>query len=132
MIFQTYTIQGTPKDGGILPRSLDVLFNSIQGKQYDRMNLKPRFCSDVARLGVEAEQKEQVLKNVLLSSLNKEVLQKLMKYTRIATHSKIYISKHMKFLVLNTVLVTSCNALYIQTCLHLLLKPIQLQFHSTT
>lgn len=72
-IFQTYTIQGTPKDGGILPRSLDVLFNSIEGKHYHRMNLKPRFCTDVTRLTDDEEHKENNYKSTLLSSLDKEV-----------------------------------------------------------
>ncbi|XP_022794646.1 kinesin-like protein KIF20A [Stylophora pistillata] len=68
---KTYTIQGTPKDGGILPRSLDVLFNSIAGKSYERMNLKPRFCTDIIRLTDDEEQKENNFKSALLSSLNK-------------------------------------------------------------
>jgi hypothetical protein len=32
---KTYSIQGTRDDGGILPRSLDVIFNSIKGYQND-------------------------------------------------------------------------------------------------
>lgn len=72
-IFQTYTIQGTLKDGGVLPRALDVLFNSIKGKHYDRMNLKPRFCTDVTRLTDEEEHRENNYKATLLSSLDKEV-----------------------------------------------------------
>lgn len=71
--FQTYTIQGTPKDGGILPRSLDVLFNSIEGKHYTKMNLKPRFCTDVIRLTEDEEQRENSYKNALISSLDKDV-----------------------------------------------------------
>ncbi|KAL9968581.1 hypothetical protein ACROYT_G020690 [Oculina patagonica] len=69
---KTYTIQGTPKDGGVLPRSLDVLFNSIEGKHYNRMNLKPRFCTDVTRLTDDEEHRENEYKNALLSSLDKE------------------------------------------------------------
>ena len=72
-IFQTYTIQGTPKDGGVLPRALDVLFNSIEGKHYPRMNLKPRFCTDVTRLTDDEEHRENNYKTTLLSSLDKEV-----------------------------------------------------------
>ena len=72
-IFQTYTIQGNPKDGGVLPRSLDVLFNSIEGKHYHRMNLKPRFCADVTRLTDDEEHRENNYKNTLLSSLDREV-----------------------------------------------------------
>jgi kinesin family member 23 len=30
---KTFTMTGTPQDTGILPRSLDVLFNSISGYQ---------------------------------------------------------------------------------------------------
>jgi len=69
---KTYTIQGIPRDGGILPRSLDVLFNSIEGKHYTKMNLKPRFCTDVVRLSDEEEHKESNYRNALLSSLDKD------------------------------------------------------------
>ncbi|VDH94739.1 kinesin family member 20 [Mytilus galloprovincialis] len=43
---KTYTIQGKPKDAGILPRALDVLFNSINGKQWPNNNLKPKMFMD--------------------------------------------------------------------------------------
>lgn len=79
-LFQTYTIQGTPKDGGVLPRSLDVLFNSIEGKHYHRMNLKPRFCTDVTRLTDDEEHRENNYKSALLSSLDKEVCVNCCKY----------------------------------------------------
>ncbi|XP_031556529.1 kinesin-like protein KIF20B [Actinia tenebrosa] len=69
---KTYTIQGTPKDGGILPRTLDVLFNSIQNKQYPRMNLKPRYFCDVVKINEKQEHMEGALRNGLLMSLNKE------------------------------------------------------------
>ena len=73
LVFQTYTIQGTPRDGGILPRALDVVFNSIEGKHYSKLNLKPRFCTDVIRLSDEEEQRENAFRNALLSSLDKDV-----------------------------------------------------------
>ncbi|XP_068698527.1 kinesin-like protein KIF20A isoform X1 [Montipora foliosa] len=69
---KTYTIQGTPKDGGILPRALDVVFNSIEGKHYSKLNLKPRFCTNVIRLTDEEEYRENAFKNALLSSLDKD------------------------------------------------------------
>ncbi|XP_067050248.1 kinesin-like protein KIF20B [Acropora muricata] len=69
---KTYTIQGTPRDGGILPRALDVVFNSIEGKHYSKLNLKPRFCTDVIRLSDEEEQRENAFRNALLSSLDKD------------------------------------------------------------
>lgn len=37
------------------------------------MNLKPRFCIDVTRLTDDEEHKENNYKNILLSSLDKEV-----------------------------------------------------------
>ena len=33
---KTYTMQGTPTDGGLMTRSLDVIFNSIDGRQTSR------------------------------------------------------------------------------------------------
>ncbi len=33
---KTYTMQGTPADGGVVIRAIDVIFNSIRGKQTSR------------------------------------------------------------------------------------------------
>ena len=44
---KTYTIQGTPEDGGLLPRSLDVIFNSIEGCQCTGVRLQPKYFNDV-------------------------------------------------------------------------------------
>ncbi|KAK8396601.1 hypothetical protein O3P69_004941 [Scylla paramamosain] len=38
---KTYTMQGTPQDGGIICRTLDVLFNSIQDYQASRFTFRP-------------------------------------------------------------------------------------------
>lgn len=57
---------GNPKDAGILPRALDVLFNSIQNRQWDGMNLKPKLFMDVSRLSLEQEQEERKLKEKIL------------------------------------------------------------------
>ena len=70
---QTYTIQGTPKDGGILPRALDVVFNSIAKKLYKRPNLKPKHCHDVVRLTMEEEATEEVLRTAIIHAGEKEV-----------------------------------------------------------
>ncbi|XP_021361015.1 kinesin-like protein KIF20B isoform X2 [Mizuhopecten yessoensis] len=66
---KTYTIQGKPSDAGVLPRALDVLFNSINGKQMEGMKLKPNMFTDVMKLSsvdVEAEKKfkEKTLKMI--------------------------------------------------------------------
>ncbi|XP_059138527.1 kinesin-like protein KIF20B isoform X2 [Physella acuta] len=50
---KTYTIQGKPQDAGILPRCLDVIFNSINGKQIPSLTLKPQMFTDVVRLSAE-------------------------------------------------------------------------------
>ena len=49
------------------------MFNSIEGKHYSKLNLKPRFCTDVIRLSDEEEQRENAFRNALLSSLDKDV-----------------------------------------------------------
>ena len=67
-ILQTFTIQGNPKNGGILPRALDVLFNSIKGKQYDNMNIKPTMYQDVSSLTQEQQHYEEVLKKAVLNA----------------------------------------------------------------
>ncbi|GIY99833.1 kinesin-like protein KIF23 [Caerostris extrusa] len=38
---KTYTMAGTPQDGGLLPRSLDVIFNSIKDCQAPKFVFKP-------------------------------------------------------------------------------------------
>ncbi|KAJ7420943.1 Kinesin-like protein KIF20B [Pitangus sulphuratus] len=42
--------EGTEDDVGILPRALDLLFKSIQGKLYTAMDLKPHRCRDYIKL----------------------------------------------------------------------------------
>ncbi|CAH1784367.1 unnamed protein product [Owenia fusiformis] len=63
---KTYTIQGNPKDAGILPRTLDVLFNSIQGRQWGGMSLKPRMFSDIVKLSTRQEAAEQKVKDSVM------------------------------------------------------------------
>ncbi|XP_071828189.1 uncharacterized protein [Apostichopus japonicus] len=64
---KTYTIQGMPQDGGILPRTLDVIFNSIDGRHYDSMKLKPRYFCDVVKLTNNQVQAEAAIKSSVLS-----------------------------------------------------------------
>ncbi|XP_071941974.1 kinesin-like protein KIF23 isoform X2 [Antedon mediterranea] len=42
---KTHTMQGTPGDGGILPRALDVLFNSIGELQAKKYVFRPDLCN---------------------------------------------------------------------------------------
>ncbi|NXN01846.1 KI20A protein, partial [Sylvia borin] len=69
---KTFTIQGTSKDLGILPRSLDVIFNHIRGRRYLKMNFKPYLSNDVKKLEDEQVKQEEALKASILASL-KEV-----------------------------------------------------------
>ncbi|XP_027736307.1 kinesin-like protein KIF20B [Empidonax traillii] len=69
---KTYTFQGTEDDVGILPRALDLLFKSIQGKLYTAMDLKPHRCRDYIKLTENEVREETAIKNSLLR-LIKEV-----------------------------------------------------------
>ncbi|NXL97389.1 KI20A protein, partial [Tyrannus savana] len=69
---KTFTIQGTSKDLGILPRSLDVIFNHIRERHYLKMNFKPYLSHDVKKLEDAQVKQEEALKTAILASL-KEV-----------------------------------------------------------
>ena len=67
---KTHTILGTLTDPGILPRSLGVIFNTIDDKLYQGQLLKPKNYSEVRFLSkeeqmVEIEFKESLMKKVL-------------------------------------------------------------------
>ncbi|XP_040288729.1 kinesin-like protein KIF20A [Bufo bufo] len=74
---KTFTIQGTPKDRGILPRSLDVVFGHIRGRQYVKMNLKPYLGNDIMKLDPAQVKQEEVLKAALFSSLKEDGMKTL-------------------------------------------------------
>ncbi|NXY76905.1 KI20A protein, partial [Glareola pratincola] len=69
---KTFTIQGTSKDFGILPRSLDVIFNHIRGRHYLKMNFKPYLSNDIKKLEDVQVKQEEAIKTAILASL-KEV-----------------------------------------------------------
>ncbi|NXC31483.1 KI20B protein, partial [Campylorhamphus procurvoides] len=73
---KTYTFQGTEDDVGILPRALDLLFKSIQGKLYTVMDFKPHRCRDYIKLTENQVREEVAIKNSLLR-LIKEILIKI-------------------------------------------------------
>ncbi|XP_075254209.1 uncharacterized protein LOC142345772 isoform X2 [Convolutriloba macropyga] len=69
---KTYTLQGIPSDIGILPRALDVIFNSVD-KIHKDVNPMPRFFNqfeDVTKAEVDAHDK---LKQQLLNSSTQAV-----------------------------------------------------------
>ncbi|XP_070608446.1 kinesin-like protein KIF20B isoform X2 [Erythrolamprus reginae] len=69
---KTHTYRGTDEERGILPRTLDMVFQSIGNKLYPGMNLKPHRCRDYRNLSKEEVREEIALKNSLLRLL-KEV-----------------------------------------------------------
>ncbi|NXC96166.1 KI20A protein, partial [Certhia familiaris] len=76
---KTFTIQGTSKDLGILPRSLDVIFNHVRGRHYLKMNFKPYLSNDVKKLEDEQVKQEEALKTAILASLKEVSDQMLLK-----------------------------------------------------
>ncbi|KFO70836.1 Kinesin-like KIF20A, partial [Cuculus canorus] len=76
---KTFTIQGTSKDFGIVPRSLDVIFNHIRGRHYVKMNFKPHMSNGVKKLEDAQVKQEEALKTALLASL-REVSDQILPY----------------------------------------------------
>ncbi|KAI8576113.1 hypothetical protein K450DRAFT_258537 [Umbelopsis ramanniana AG] len=60
---KTYSIQGTKNDSGILPRSLDVIFNSIKEYQNDS-KLKPMMHSLIVPYKDEKEECRDILERI--------------------------------------------------------------------
>ncbi|XP_059101932.1 kinesin-like protein KIF20A isoform X2 [Peromyscus eremicus] len=72
---KTYTIQGTSKDGGILPRSLALIFNSLQGQLHPTPDLKPLLSNEVIWLdGKQIRHEEMKKLSLLTGGLQEEEL----------------------------------------------------------
>uniref|UniRef100_A0A8C8SNX5 Kinesin-like protein n=1 Tax=Pelusios castaneus TaxID=367368 RepID=A0A8C8SNX5_9SAUR len=79
---KTHTIQGSSKDGGILPRALAVIFNSVGERLYQAMDLKPSLSSEVTRLDSKQAHQEETKKRALLCwGLQEEEVQTLTSYS---------------------------------------------------
>ncbi|NWZ05281.1 KI20A protein, partial [Agelaius phoeniceus] len=97
---KTFTIQGTSKDLGILPRSLDVIFNHIRGRHYLKMNFKPYLSNDVKKLEDEQVKQEEALKTAILASLKEvsdQMLLKAMLYMHSYSHLLLYFLLNVSF-----------------------------------
>ncbi|KAM4747844.1 kinesin-like protein KIF20A [Rhinophrynus dorsalis] len=70
---KTYTIQGTSKDGGILPRSVALIFNSAQQRLYKSSDLKP-LSNEVVWLDSKQVRQEELKKIALLSNMREDEL----------------------------------------------------------
>lgn len=64
---KTHTIQGTIKDGGILPRSLALIFSSLQGQLQPTPDLKPVLFNEVIWLDSKQIRQEEMKKLALLN-----------------------------------------------------------------
>ncbi|KAK1164591.1 kinesin-like protein KIF20B [Acipenser oxyrinchus oxyrinchus] len=69
---KTFTFLGPGNDIGILPRSLNMLFKSIDDKLYENMDLKPQRCREHIGLTKEQQSEEIANKDAILR-LIKEV-----------------------------------------------------------
>uniref|UniRef100_A0A8C5ML75 Kinesin-like protein n=1 Tax=Leptobrachium leishanense TaxID=445787 RepID=A0A8C5ML75_9ANUR len=70
---KTYTIQGNARDGGILPRSVSLIFNSSHERLYKSSDLKP-LSNEVMWLDSKQVRQEELKKLSLLSNLREEEL----------------------------------------------------------
>ncbi|KAJ8365670.1 hypothetical protein SKAU_G00145010 [Synaphobranchus kaupii] len=68
---KTFTFLGSEADSGILPRSLDVIFNSIDDRIYKQMNIKPHRCREYTRL-TKDQQDEEITNKRNIMRLSKE------------------------------------------------------------
>ena len=61
-------LQGVPEDTGIMPRSLDVIFNSIADAAAPEATLKPHCFCDTVEMTPEAYAKHTAVKNQILAA----------------------------------------------------------------
>ncbi|XP_067108102.1 kinesin-like protein KIF20A [Osmerus mordax] len=69
---KTHTIQGTQIDPGILPQSLNVIFQHIIGRQYEDLDLKPYLNNDVQNLCPDQVKQEINDKAAIFALLKEE------------------------------------------------------------
>lgn len=61
-----FSVEGPDSDCGILPRSLNVIFKSIEGRIYSQNSIKPHRCVDFIKLTKEQQDDEATNKRNLL------------------------------------------------------------------
>ncbi|XP_061767460.1 kinesin-like protein KIF20B isoform X2 [Nerophis ophidion] len=66
---KTFTFLGPDGDAGILPRTLDMVFSSIEDKILTGMSVKPQRCREFSRLSEEEQAEEAAFKNNLLKDV---------------------------------------------------------------
>nr|XP_055027535.1 kinesin-like protein KIF20B isoform X1 [Misgurnus anguillicaudatus] len=73
---KTFTFLGPDNDPGILPRSLNMIFGSLEGHIFNQMCLKPQRCKDFIRLTKKQENEEEITKRNLLKLFKETDAQK--------------------------------------------------------
>uniref|UniRef100_A0A3Q3WUP0 Kinesin-like protein n=1 Tax=Mola mola TaxID=94237 RepID=A0A3Q3WUP0_MOLML len=66
---KTYTIQGSGREAGLLPRALASLFRKLQGRLYGAIDLKPVMYQDVKQLDAGEVTAEEIRRNSLLKEV---------------------------------------------------------------
>ncbi|XP_051724741.1 kinesin-like protein KIF20B isoform X2 [Ctenopharyngodon idella] len=75
---KTFTFLGPDTDPGVLPRSLNMIFSSLDGRIFTQMCLKPQRCRDFIRLTKEQQNEEAAGKRNLLKLFKETDAQKNM------------------------------------------------------
>ncbi|XP_039473128.1 kinesin-like protein KIF20A isoform X1 [Oreochromis aureus] len=79
---KTFTIQGTPKEPGILPRVLESTFQYIGEHQYQGMDLKPYLRNGVQSLDFDQVKQERSTKAAIFASIKEVRTQFCQMYSR--------------------------------------------------
>ena len=66
---KTYTVTGTAEDPGLLPRSLDVIFNKLEERQLSSLAIKPKHFSEVLCLSQQEQEAERQRKQATLTKV---------------------------------------------------------------
>ncbi|XP_045073623.1 kinesin-like protein KIF20B isoform X3 [Coregonus clupeaformis] len=66
---KTFTFLGPEANAGILPRSLNVIFNNVEGRVYNQMTIKPQRCREFIRLTKDQQSEEATSKRNLFRLL---------------------------------------------------------------
>ncbi|XP_048843736.1 kinesin-like protein KIF20B [Brienomyrus brachyistius] len=75
---KTFTFLGSDSDGGILPRSLNLIFSSIEERIYTQMNIKPHRCREFTRLTKDQQDEEAANKRNIMRFFKESEFQKSM------------------------------------------------------
>ncbi|XP_023210642.1 kinesin-like protein KIF20B isoform X1 [Centruroides sculpturatus] len=70
---KSYTIQGKPSQPGLIPRTLSIIFNNIQGYQMKSPLFKPNYSNEVTCLSDKQQKEELLAKKLLLGVIDNEL-----------------------------------------------------------